>query len=362
MIKRIRTTTLEIAYEESGPADGFPVLLMHGFPYDPRCLGCGRAAARRRRLPGHRAVSARLWSDAVPVRRHAALRPAGGARAAICSTSWTRSALAARGAGRLRLGRTRGLRRRRAVAGAGARSGLGQRLQHPGHRGVGESRLRPRRNSGSGTSIISTPSAAAPASTANRRDLGKLLWQLWSPNWTFDDATYARRAASFDNPDFVDVVNPILPSSLRLRARRPGLRRVERRLAAQPSIRVPTIVLHGEGDGVGVASRGDAQRAVLHRPVSAPADPADRPRRAAGSAARICGRAPSVAGNPAMTSRSPDERSDIRGRPIRFEAPILLKRTDPIEALIPDIAPLIRATRNRLTYRTPAGATGPGKR
>jgi pimeloyl-ACP methyl ester carboxylesterase len=36
-IKRVRTKTLEIAYEESGPATGFPVLLMHGFPYDPRC-------------------------------------------------------------------------------------------------------------------------------------------------------------------------------------------------------------------------------------------------------------------------------------------------------------------------------------
>ena len=37
LLKRARTSTLEIAYEESGPASGFPVLLMHGFPYDPRC-------------------------------------------------------------------------------------------------------------------------------------------------------------------------------------------------------------------------------------------------------------------------------------------------------------------------------------
>src|SRR5206468_1964930 len=41
---------------------------------------------------------------------------------------------------------------------------------------------------------------------ANRRELCKLLWQLWSPNWKFDDATYQRTAVSFDNPDFVDVV------------------------------------------------------------------------------------------------------------------------------------------------------------
>ena len=41
---------------------------------------------------------------------------------------------------------------------------------------------------------------------AKRRDLCRLLWQLWSPNWRFDDATFERTAASFDNPDFVDVV------------------------------------------------------------------------------------------------------------------------------------------------------------
>src|SRR5262249_53905470 len=41
---------------------------------------------------------------------------------------------------------------------------------------------------------------------ANRREFCKLLWRLWSPNWKFDDATYDRTAASFENPDFVDVV------------------------------------------------------------------------------------------------------------------------------------------------------------
>src|SRR5262249_10789856 len=40
---------------------------------------------------------------------------------------------------------------------------------------------------------------------ANRREIAKTLWRQWSPNWHFDDATFARTAAAFDNPDFVDV-------------------------------------------------------------------------------------------------------------------------------------------------------------
>src|SRR5688500_16947549 len=52
-IKRVRTKTLEIAYEESGPATGFPVLLMHGFPYDPRCYDEVAPALVAR---GHRAI------------------------------------------------------------------------------------------------------------------------------------------------------------------------------------------------------------------------------------------------------------------------------------------------------------------
>src|SRR6185437_10613236 len=41
--------------------------------------------------------------------------------------------------------------------------------------------------------------------TQNRRALCRYIWQIWSPHWQFDDATYERSAASFDNPDFVDV-------------------------------------------------------------------------------------------------------------------------------------------------------------
>jgi pimeloyl-ACP methyl ester carboxylesterase len=91
----------------------------------------------------------------------------------------------------------------------------------------------------------------------NRQDLCRLLWQLWSPTFAFDDATFDRTAASFDNPDFVDVV---IHSYRHRRLNAPGdpaLEAIEARLAAQPRIAAPTVVLAGEADGVDPPSPDD---------------------------------------------------------------------------------------------------------
>ena len=84
----------------------------------------------------------------------------------------------------------------------------------------------------------------------NRRELCKLLWRLWSPNWRFDDATFERTATSFDNPDFVAVVIQSYRHRFGLAAGDPALEEIERRLAARPPITVPTIAMDGDGDGV----------------------------------------------------------------------------------------------------------------
>jgi pimeloyl-ACP methyl ester carboxylesterase len=86
--------------------------------------------------------------------------------------------------------------------------------------------------------------------TENRRDIAKLLWKLWSLELPFDEALFEASAPSFDNPDFVEVVI----HSYRVRhgyaPGDPSLATIETRLAAQPAITVPTIVLHGEADGI----------------------------------------------------------------------------------------------------------------
>jgi pimeloyl-ACP methyl ester carboxylesterase len=88
-----------------------------------------------------------------------------------------------------------------------------------------------------------------------RAEFCRLLWRLWSPEWRFDDATFARSAASFENPDFVAVVLQSYRHRFGLAAGDPALEAIEQRLAAQPAIGVPTISLDGEADGV---SRSDA--------------------------------------------------------------------------------------------------------
>ena len=72
----------------------------------------------------------------------------------------------------------------------------------------------------------------------------------WSPNWHFDDATYQHTAASFDNSDFVDIVIHSYRHRFGYAPGHPAYEYIERQLATQPKILVPTIVLHGEGDGV----------------------------------------------------------------------------------------------------------------
>jgi pimeloyl-ACP methyl ester carboxylesterase len=96
---------------------------------------------------------------------------------------------------------------------------------------------------------------------ANRREIAKLLWQQWSPNWTFDEETFARTAAAFDNPDFVDVAIHSYRHRYGLAEGDPRYADIQRRLAALPPITVPAITLDGEADGVAFAKDGKAQAA-----------------------------------------------------------------------------------------------------
>jgi pimeloyl-ACP methyl ester carboxylesterase len=94
----------------------------------------------------------------------------------------------------------------------------------------------------------------------DRRAFCRLLWQLWSPSWAFDEASYERSAAAFDNPDFVDVVIHSYRHRFGLVAGDPRLEPTERRLAERPRIGVPSITLDGADDGV-TPIRGSAHHA-----------------------------------------------------------------------------------------------------
>jgi pimeloyl-ACP methyl ester carboxylesterase len=96
---------------------------------------------------------------------------------------------------------------------------------------------------------------------ANRREISKILWKQWSPNWQFDDASFERTAIAHDNPDYVDVVIHSYRHRFGLADGDPRYAGLQRRLAELPAISVPAITLDGDADGVVPASDGTATAA-----------------------------------------------------------------------------------------------------
>jgi pimeloyl-ACP methyl ester carboxylesterase len=83
----------------------------------------------------------------------------------------------------------------------------------------------------------------------NRRDFARLIWQTASPQWRFDDATFERSAAAFDNPDHVAIVIHNYRWRLGIAQGEPAYDALEARLATAPAITVPTITLEGDANG-----------------------------------------------------------------------------------------------------------------
>lgn len=86
--------------------------------------------------------------------------------------------------------------------------------------------------------------------TKYRKELCRLLWHNWSPTWKFDDETYETSAASFNNPDFVEVVVHSYRHRYGLAKGDPKFETIEQALQKQPTIKVPAIILDAEADGV----------------------------------------------------------------------------------------------------------------
>lgn len=257
--KTVRTPVLEIAYQESGPADGVPVILLHGWPSDPHDFDDVALALA---ADGCRVLVPWLRGYG-PTRFLDAATPRSGQQAALGAD--VRDFMDALGIPAAVLGGYDWGGRAACVVAA----------------------LWPERVralvSINGYAIQDIAAAGRPASAAqehrywyqwylhtergraglaqNRRDIARLLWRLWSPNWRFDDATFEATAASFDNPDFVDVTIQSYRHRYGNAPGDPAVEPLEQRLAAQPPITVPTIVLHGEADGVGpvVGSAGHAR-------------------------------------------------------------------------------------------------------
>lgn len=93
----------------------------------------------------------------------------------------------------------------------------------------------------------------------NRRDIIRHLWETWSPSWEYTDEAFNRSAASFDNPDFVEIT---LHSYRHRHMNAPGEERfieVERKLAESPPITVPSITLRGAASGFGLPTEDPSE-------------------------------------------------------------------------------------------------------
>ncbi|MEH2564029.1 alpha/beta fold hydrolase [Bradyrhizobium sp. AZCC 2289] len=94
--------------------------------------------------------------------------------------------------------------------------------------------------------------------TANRREIARILWEEWSPDWEFDDGTFDRSMAAHDNPDYVDVVIHSYRHRFGQAAGDPQYAELQLRLAELPPITVPAVTLDGDADGVLPAGDGRA--------------------------------------------------------------------------------------------------------
>lgn len=253
----VETATLRIAYEEAGPTDGIPVVLLHGFPYDIRAFdgvapvlaqaGCRVVVPYLRGFGPTRFLSdatprsgeqAALGADLLGLLDALALGPAvlggydwGGRAACVVAALWPERARGLVSVGGYNI---------QDIAAAAAPD-----VPEQEHRYWYQYYLHAERG--------------RAGLAANRRAFCRLLWRLWSPSWAFDDATFERTAASFDTPDFVDVVVQSYRHRFGLAPGDPALAGIEQRLAKQPAITVPTVVLHGDDDGVGPTWQSERQ-------------------------------------------------------------------------------------------------------
>ncbi|TCS17494.1 alpha/beta hydrolase [Caulobacter sp. BK020] len=246
-LKQIDAGVLSVGYAELGPATGAPVLLLHGWPYDihafaevgprlaeagyrviiPHLRGYGSTRFRSAATPRNGQQMA-LAADGLALMDALALRQAivagfdWGARTAdIMAALWPERCKAL-------------------VSVSGYLIGSQQANKAP---------LPPKAELAWWYQFYFATERGREGYAANTHAFAKLIWQLASPQWKFDDPTFERSAASLDNPDHVDITIHNYRWRLGLADGERQYDDLERRLAAGPAISVPTITMEGDANG-----------------------------------------------------------------------------------------------------------------
>lgn len=258
-MKTIDAGDLNIAYHDHGPADGQPVILLHGFPYDTHAYDEIAAALSAKGfrciIPYLRGYGPTTFRDAATMRSGQQAAKAhdlkhlmealsiprailggydwGGRAACIVAALWPETAQ-----GLVSCGQGYNIQNiARAMEPASAKDEARYWYQY----------------------LFNLPRGEA-ALTQDRDDLCGHIWKMWSPTWDYDQATFEATAASFQNPDFVDIVIHSYRHRYGVVAGDPQYDATEALLAAQPPITVPTVVMEGRDDGVDPAPPEDRAR------------------------------------------------------------------------------------------------------
>ncbi len=255
-LKTIETSALTIGFEESGDPQGFPIILLHGFPDDVRAFdsvapplanlgyrvivpylrgfGSTRIRDTNVRMGEQAAIGQDVvdLADALGIKRFAVSGYDWGGRAACIAAALHRDRV----------------RAAVLISGYLIQDTMSDPQPAP-----------PERERAIWYQYYFNTERGRRGLDANRRSLCRLLWEAWSPTWKFTDEEYNRTARSFDNPDFVDVVIHSYRHRIKNAAGEPRFEEMERVLAKRPRIDVPTIVLYPTDDGVtGPPSKSDA--------------------------------------------------------------------------------------------------------
>ncbi len=246
-LKQINAGVLNVGYAETGPANGSVVILLHGWPYDihsfvdvapllasagyrviiPYLRGYGTtrflsSVAVRNGQPSALAVDLKDFLDALKIEKPILAGFDWGARTAnIFAALWPE--------------------RSKAMV-----SVSGYLI---GNQETGRMPLPPQAEFEWWYQFYFATDRGRAGYEKYRREFSKLIWQTASPKWEFDDATFNRSAAAFDNPDHVDIVIHNYRWRLGLAEGEPKYDDLEKQLAQSPVITVPTITMESDANG-----------------------------------------------------------------------------------------------------------------
>ncbi|GAA3436849.1 alpha/beta hydrolase [Kutzneria kofuensis] len=246
-LKQIQAGPLNIGYAEDGPANGPVVFLLHGWPYDifsyVDVAPILAAAGYRVIVPYLRGYGTTTFLSADTVRNGQQAATASDLIALMDALHVDKAVLAGYDWGSRTAGCVAAAWPERVKAAVLVSGYLVTNLK------AQQQPLSPAAERGWWYQFYFATERGVQGYTQNRHDFNKLIWQLASPSWKFDDATYERSAKAFDNPDHVAVVIHNYRWRLGLADGEKQYDAVEQKLQTAPPITVPTITIGSDFDG-----------------------------------------------------------------------------------------------------------------